>query len=71
MDCGKTRAQTKIDMMAIKKDIGVGEDRATNETLKLCCRSGLKLWGYDRGFEICGKFWSGGGIVEVERQCKP
>ena len=31
----------------------------------------IKLWRYDRGFEICGKFWSGGRIVEVERRCKP
>ena len=31
----------------------------------------IKLWRYDRGFEICGKFWSGGGIVEVELLCKP
>lgn len=40
MDCGKTRAQTKIDMMAIIKDIGMGEDRAKNKTLKWCGRTG-------------------------------
>ena len=71
VDCGKTRAQTKIDMTAIIKDMAwvrIGRRMKFWYGVAVLV---IKLWRYDRGFEICGKFWSGGGIVEVERRCKP